>query len=77
MYIQFDKNKMHVQVLVGILEKYEPSKNIKDIYTKVQQLNEKMEEFNNSILKPEMEKIELLIQEENEKQVKKHSKKNK
>lgn len=75
MFIQFDKQSMHVQVLVGILEKYQPNQDVKKIYSKVSDLKQKMDEFMKTIVHPEVEEIERLVKEENEKQIKKHSKK--
>lgn len=67
MYIQFDKKNMHVQVICGILEKYEPNERIELIYNKVEDLKKKMVEFLNTVVDPAIADIEKLINEENNK----------
>jgi len=67
MQIIFDANKMHVQVLCGILESYQPSENINGIQQKVAELKLKLEEFQKNVIGPEIGEIQKLISEENKK----------
>lgn len=74
MFIQFDKKAMHVQVLVGILEKYQPNANIKKIYSKVSDLKKEMDEFMDLKVAPALKEIEDMVAEENKKQQEKLAK---
>lgn len=72
MYLLFNKEKIHLQVVCGTLESYKPSPNVKKIQKMVDKLNSKVEKFQNEKLFPELEKIEELIKEENNKQQSKY-----
>lgn len=67
MYISFDKNKMHVQVICGILENYEPTENVKAIHKKVEKLKEELHKFQTEKVLPSLKEIEELIEKENKK----------
>ena len=71
MYIQFDANKLHVQVICGTMEKYEPSDKIKEVQEKVNLLRGKVEEFMANTMKSSIEEITKLVDEENSKFVEK------
>ncbi len=65
MYLQFDPNKMHLQVIVGTLEKYEPNKEIEEIQKLVNSLTEDLMEFRKNIINPKLEEITNRVSEEN------------
>lgn len=67
MFIQFNKDLMHVQVVVGVNEKYEPADKVKDIHSKVESLKEKLRKFRAEVVGPELAEIEKLVKEENDK----------
>lgn len=67
MFIHFDKNKLHVQMIVGSLEEYKPSDKIKEIQAKVTALRTKVEEFQSQVVFPELQALEKEIAEENNK----------
>lgn len=67
MHIIFDKQNIHVQVICGTLEKYEPTKEIEDIQTRVNALSEKARKFMEEEFNPELEKIDALVKAENKK----------
>lgn len=67
MHIVFDKQNVHVQVLCGTLEKYEPSKEIEEIHKRVSALSEKAREFMEKEFNPELEAIDAMVQAENKK----------
>lgn len=67
MIIQFDKEKMHIQVLVGVLEEYQPSESIKELQLKVESLKQKISEFYKTEINSELMAIEKIIKEENSK----------
>lgn len=69
MIIQFDKNKMHVQVLVGVSEKYEPTDAVMDIYNKAEILKKKMDDFYKQEVETELKEIEVLVSEHNAKYI--------
>ena len=52
MFIHFDKQKMHVQVIVGTEEEYKPSDQVKEIQLKVNSLKEKLELFQKNVIFP-------------------------
>jgi len=58
---------MEVQVIVGVLEKYEPSEKIKEIHEKARILREKMSKFMEEVAEPEIISINKAIDEENSK----------
>lgn len=66
MIIQFNPEKMHIQIIVGVDEKYEPTKEIKNITKRVETLKQKMTQFMTEI-SPELEDIKKLVDEENKK----------
>jgi hypothetical protein len=65
MIIQFDPSKMHVQVLCGIAEKYEPTESIQDIQKKVEELKLIMMKFRDEVLDPKLAEINKLVEAEN------------
>lgn len=65
MIIQFDPKLMHVQVLCGILEKYEPTENITNIQKKVEDLKLEMAKFRDEVLNPKLDEINKLVEEQN------------
>lgn len=67
MYVQFDKNKLHVQVICGSLEKYTPSKEMKQVQKRVDALKEKLSKFQEEVVFPEIKAIEELIDKVNPK----------
>ncbi len=69
MYIKLDKQKMEVVVVCGILEKYEPTAEIKAIHKKVTALNEKMNKFMAKTVEPELAGISDMIEAENAKHI--------
>lgn len=71
MYLHFDRNKLHLQILCGSLEKYEPSEEIKELAKKLADLNQKVTEFYSKTMEPELKAIEELIAQENTKQMEK------
>lgn len=66
MFIQFNEQQVHLQVICGIAENYKPTKEIKDITKKVEKLKKKLEKFNQEIT-PELLEIRNLIETENKK----------
>lgn len=68
MFLDFNKEKIHLQVLCGTLETYKPSINVKKIQKMVDKLKCKVEKFRDEKVLPELKEIEELIKEENNKQ---------
>lgn len=67
-YLTFNKNEIHLQVLVGSEEEnYEQSKTIKRLSEKVKALKKERDDFLENILKPEAELIQTMVDEENKK----------
>jgi hypothetical protein len=71
MHIQFDEKNIHVQVICGALESHTPSRKMKMIVEKTEKLKQEMAEFIEDIVKPEMEAIKKMVEQENEKHKKK------
>lgn len=69
MIIKFDKNSLHVQVLCGILEKYEPNDDIQSIYDKVESLKRNIADIQEKIVGPALKEIEDLVAAENRKYI--------
>lgn len=67
MFIQFDKQKIEILTICGILEDYKPSDNAIVINHKTQQLKEKIQRFMDETVNPSVKEIEDLISKENEK----------
>lgn len=67
MHIHLDRNKLHLQVLVGTLEHYAPSEKIKKLQERVTSLKEQLTKFQDEVIWPELQAIEKEIAEENEK----------
>jgi len=67
MVLQFDKQRMHLQVICGTLEKYDPTEDIKVLQSKVLELQDKLVEFREKVVYPAVEEIEKLVAEENKK----------
>jgi hypothetical protein len=65
MFLQFDKNRMHLQVIAGVLEKYEPTPAILEIHRKIEDLRTKLSEFQKAVVIPAMEELEKEIGEQN------------
>jgi uncharacterized coiled-coil DUF342 family protein len=66
MFILLNEQELHVQVVCGILEDYEPSENIEEINERVSELRDKVNSFRKEY-EPELEEIKKLINEENSK----------
>lgn len=60
---------MHVQVLCGIAEKYEPTENITLIQKKVEDLKILMTKFRDEVLDPQLAEIQQMIDTENKKYI--------
>ena len=43
MFIRFDKKSLHIDVLVGVEEKYEPNQEIIDLYHRARELKDQFE----------------------------------
>lgn len=67
MFLHFDKTKLHLQAVVGILEEYKPSDKIKETQAKLTELKSKIEDFQNNIIFPVLQEIEKVVTEENNK----------
>lgn len=67
MFIHFDRNRCHMQVVVGSLEEYKPTEKMKELQDKITQLKTQMEEFQAKVIWPQLQEIEKQIAEENEK----------
>jgi len=59
--IQFNPQNLHVQVIVGIQEKFEPSDETNEIYARATALREKLAKLQNKIIKPEIDEITKLV----------------
>lgn len=70
MYIQFDPKTLGVQVLVGTLEKYEPTEQVRNIQELVDELKHEMLKFRAETVTPKLDAIQDLINEENKKYIK-------
>lgn len=75
MQIDFNKERMHVQIICGILEEYQPTKEVKEIEKLVADLKEKLVKFQKEVVVPEVQKIQDMVTEFNEQQQKKFEKK--
>lgn len=69
MYIHLDKQTMEIKVICGILERYEPTDNVRDICSKVAELKNKMQKFMEEEVEPALISINAKILEENNKYV--------
>ena len=69
MYVHFNKQKLHVQVVVGTEEEYKPTEEIKQISKLVSELNDKVSKFREEQVQPEIAKIEALIKDVNPSEV--------
>ena len=67
MIVRFDKEKMNVQVICGILEDKKPDAKLLEVHAKVEALKVKMREFSRAILTPGLQEIDTLITEFNSK----------
>ena len=65
MQLQFNKQMLHLQVICGILETFKPTKEIKDLYKKLERLQKKTDKFQSEVLFPAIEEIEEIVQEIN------------
>lgn len=65
MYIQFDPNNLHVQVICGSNESFEPTEEIKSIQDKVNVLSEETKAFTENVYKVKMKEIQDLVESEN------------
>lgn len=65
MFVQFDKNRLHVQVVCGSLEEYVPSEDMKQVQSKVDALKKKLAKFQEETIFPEIKAIEALIEKIN------------
>lgn len=66
MYIKFNKNEPHVQLIVGALEEYVPSEKMKYIVEKVQQMKKTRDLYIEN-LNIQADEIQKLVDEENTK----------
>ena len=69
MQIYLNKKTMRIQVICGILEKYEPTEKIESINNKISELHKKLADFQQNVAHPALKEIEDLIKEENDKYV--------
>lgn len=69
MQLYLNKKTMRIQVICGILEKYEPTKNVKIINSKVTELHKKLIDFQQKTVHLAIKEIEELIKEENSKYI--------
>ena len=67
MIIQFDKNTMHVQLIVGTKETYTPTAEIEEIQKQVDELRAELSKFQKDVVIPKLQKIEEKVKEENDK----------
>lgn len=67
MYIKFDRQKMELVAICGILEDYKPSKEVREIHEKVHALKDKMDRFMKKFVEPELAAIDAMIEAENAK----------
>lgn len=65
MYLQFDPNKMHLQVVVGTLEEYSPNDEVKEIQELVNKLTEEVREFKSKVVDPQLKEIIQKVDGEN------------
>ena len=68
MYVQFDKNKMHIQIICGTLECYTPSEEMKALQEKLSNLKQKLSDFQETMVFPELKEIEEQINKFNTQQ---------
>jgi hypothetical protein len=67
MIIHFDPKTMHVQVVCGISEKYEPTEAHESILKKVEELKLAMAKFRDEVLTPGLDDVNKIIENENNK----------
>jgi hypothetical protein len=65
MIISFDPKTMHVQIVCGISEKFEPNQTHEVIRDKVEELKKAMEKFRDEVLNPGLSEVTALVDEEN------------
>lgn len=65
MFVQFDKNRLHLQILCGSLEEYSPSDDIKEAQKRVDALKQKLGKFQEEVVFPEIKEIEAIIEKVN------------
>lgn len=65
MLIKFNEATVELEVQCGILEKYKPSKEIKEVYKKTDKLNKKLAKFKAEVWMPAVEQIQKEISEIN------------
>lgn len=68
MFLKLDRQKMEVVAWCGMVEEYKPTANIKKIYKRVEDLKKKMEDFMAEVT-PELNSIENLLDQENQKYI--------
>lgn len=66
MIIKLDPNSLNLQVLVGTLEKYKPTKEIKALQKRVSRLKAKVDKFREEELIPELKGMQEVINKLNE-----------
>ena len=65
MIIHFDPKTMHVQIICGVLENYQPNSEIEAIHSKVEALKADMAAFRDNVMNPKLSEINQLIDSHN------------
>jgi len=66
MLVKLNKQQMELEIQVGVLENYKPTKEIKKLEKRVKALRELMDKFMVENVKPELTEIEELVKKHNE-----------
>ena len=67
MIIHFDPKTMHVQVICGISESFQPSEAHETLRAKVEEIKVKMTQFRDEVLNPALDEISAIVDAENKK----------
>ena len=67
MFLEFNKQRMHIQIICGTLEEYSPTEEIKEVYERVEKLKAQLAKFQEDVVFPEMKQIDALIENINPK----------
>jgi len=74
MQLQFNKQMLHLQVVCGVLEEFKPNKKVKELHTRLNELQKKTVKFQKEVLFPELEEIDKEVNLINESEIKKKTK---
>lgn len=66
-FLDFDARNIHLQIKIGALEEYKPSKKMKMLVDRIEKLRSEAEDFRDTYILPEIEAIQKIVEQENNK----------